>query len=912
MIAPFITSLTVRIWQFVLFFFLLFQIGLWSHFRIEGKICLPERAVLWIAESVSPSEMKLGIEEIALQKNGPWTIRGISATVMGDISPSIEIHQVSFVPSPRGIFDNGPWVRWLRMDGLRLYGSGPGPATGKPILHLVSSFLEKKDSSLAHSGTLAEAGKLDLLISGGDSQSLFRLMATLEDLIPKEPDEPAPELTTADQIRLAQLIFEEVRAKTDWLSDPLASIRLGPSDKNSNELALEGWIFSPAVTIDTLEAKSSEIQGRVSLASPVKPLRFEVMGKELSLWEDLQIQEWHLQSSLSLIEILSGRVLPEEVFFSASAFSGRHFHFSAPLVRIFNLTSESLALRAALDWMNHPVEAWGTVRPWDGKLSLNLSGLLDPEQVARETWLPDNLPKNFIQSEKPSHLQLTVETSSAWVLEKIRFRAALGAAILHGLPASRGYAEGYLTPETFHTEHFEILNPNYELQGSYHHGIQDDDFRFLLKGGFLPDDINAWMSGWWERTWANFNFTGNPPRINFDIGGNWRQRWNRDVFGAVEFSDLQYRELEAEHGHSRVRFIPNFFELSNLEIHRPEGSARGRLRWIRKPDGEGDRSFELDVESTIFPSAYGELVGPEIAALLRQFEFTNPPRISVMGKIFFEDRSPFKEGERLAIQATTNAPFSFYGLPMENLLLTANYSNRVVRVTDLDFGFAGGSGFGQLKHDPREIPRPLQLNLSLENAHPGKAWQSLPFITEEQKARFGQFEELDDSLLSLTFAGIGDFPTLESFQGLGSIDLQSANLANVRLFGVISRLIEALPLPFYPGSINFHHLKADFRIANGKIHSENLKLLGATTRVEARGSYSMPDSQLDFMATLNPLRESSFPLLSEFSRLLQPFGRILEFRVTGPPEDPDIRFRVDPRSTPGQDATPSTLNPPGR
>lgn len=913
MIAQSIARLTARLMQFALALCLLVQVALWTQLRIEGSIRLPEGVAQWVAGFIFPPELEVAIAEITLQRKGILSIRGISASVEKDFAPFVEIRELSFLPNPRGIFNSSAWLEWLRLDGLVLHGQGTKVSNPEPLLQVFVSLLEKSDSGLNHSGSFAKVGNLDLLISGGDSQSLLRYIATLEELIPSDPDDPAPlEFSLEDRVRLTQRIFQNLQARTRWLSDPFASIRLGSPNRGLNEFSLDAWIFSSAAAIEKFEAKSSAVQGKVNLHSPSEPFRIEVRGKELSLWEDLRIQDWKLQGSLSLEEILSGQIPTGDLLLSASFIHGRNFHFRAPLIRIFDLAPDSFSLRAALDWMNHPVEGRGRIWPSDERFSLNLSGTVDPERIAQEPWIPGDLPKNLIQSDESSQIHLLVETAPNWVLETVRFRVALGTSNLHGLPVSRGYAWGYLTPKVFYAEHFEIQNPEYELRGSYRHAIDHDDFRFLIEGGFLPLDINAWMSGWWERTWAEFTFFGAPPHINFDIQGNWRQRWNRDVFGAVEFSDLQYRQLKADHGRSRVRFIPNFFELSDLEIQRPEGFARGRLRWIRKPDGQGDRSFELEVESSIFPSAYGDLVGPETAALLDQFKFTTAPQVSVRGKLFLEENSPLKEMEKLSIKAVTENPFFFYGLPMDKLFLIADYSNQVVGVTDLSFGFAGGSGSGRLNHDPKKAPRPLYLSLQLENAHPAKAWRALPFVTEEQEDRFDPIDEFDDSVLNLTFAGMGNFPDLESFEGIGSVDLLSPNLANIRLFGLISRLMEALPLPFYPGSINFYRLETDFKVGDGKILSENLKLLGATTRVEARGSYSIADSNLDFMATLNPLRESRFPFVSEFSRVFQPIGRILEFRVTGSPGEPDIRFRVDPRALSGEGSTPSTVSPPGR
>ena len=58
----------------------------------------------------------------------------------------------------------------------------------------------------------------------------------------------------------------------------------------------------------------------------------------------------------------------------------------------------------------------------------------------------------------------------------------------------------------------------------------------------------------------------------------------------------------------------------------------------------------------------------------------------------------------------------------------------------------------------------------------------------------------------------------------------------------------------------------------------------------------MADGTIDFNARMQPLGEVRFPILAQLGNLLNPVGRVFEFRVWGDPYDPDWRLYLDPRS----------------
>lgn len=162
--------------------------------------------------------------------------------------------------------------------------------------------------------------------------------------------------------------------------------------------------------------------------------------------------------------------------------------------------------------------------------------------------------------------------------------------------------------------------------------------------------------------------------------------------------------------------------------------------------------------------------------------------------------------------------------------------------------------------------------------------------------------------LSAVFGITADAKTgfWKSVEGGGKVEIKEGRLADVPLFGGFSRLTQSV----FPGFSLFSltTFSADYELRAGAVWSENARLGGTLVSARGRGSYS-PEKGLDFTVTAEPLRQTSGED-DERGRLQRlaagalregtaPFLRLLEFRLTGPLENPDWNFSNLPRELRG-------------
>jgi len=873
---------------------LLLLLALQGHFLISLWIGQPVNAPDWLIvrleRHLSDDDFELRISTISLNQGTRWKARDVSLRFHEDVEPFLTLAVAEVHFSWRSLL---PWhtftlPRSVELRNLRFLTPGRPMGIDVPVAEVIAARLGAVDGRLQPEGALVRIGTADLIVACEPDWSPSPAIAPVGAL----PE--VSELSLRDRLQALAQLLQTVGSYIDLAEDPVASLWLSGDGENMRaEITLSADLI-PHPIGGLLEG----VRIRIVVPPGLETLEIKAAGSRVQLPESIEIGRWTAHSTLRWRDLLEAPSAPHHLTVVADRLSSPALETRFPVLGVSEARTESLRFEASADWLGERISGAGHVDFVNREASFSLSGRVDTARLAEEVWLPGNIPVAFIRSGTPPYLNLQIEVGPGWNPERLGFQGWIEDADLHGLPAVHGYARGQLTPTHFEADFFEVDNHAYRLSGSYSQNRDNGDFRFLLDGGFLPGDISPWMTDWWDRTWHDFEFRGDPPQINFDIQGNWNQGWNRRIFGAVSFTDLVLRDLEIDRGRTRVRFRPGLFFLEDLLIERPEGKAQGSLRWIRDPQTNQDRTLHLEVISGMDPSAYGDLVGENLAELVQRFEFSSPPTINVKGMLALQSGEPWSDREDLRVRVRAEDFFTFYGITFERMELEARYRQEKIMIDPVQVGFAGGFGYGTIAYLP-DSERSVEADLSIVRADPSKAVAALPFLTAETKQRLTRPDAPGDSeksLFSLRLDGAIDFPHLQTLDGEGEITLHTPRLADVHLLGLVSRVIEALPLPFRIGSISFDQLNAGFEATDGILFTDNLRLTSPTTRVEAIGTIDLSEMEMDLQATLFPLQEITVPLLGQLTQLLQPFGRVLDFRLHGPVDDPAIRFRLDPRN----------------
>jgi hypothetical protein len=313
-----------------------------------------------------------------------------------------------------------------------------------------------------------------------------------------------------------------------------------------------------------------------------------------------------------------------------------------------------------------------------------------------------------------------------------------------------------------------------------------------------------------------------------------------------------------------------------------------------------DLATIYDFSSTFALDQIDGLFGEEVAKIVAEFSLAAPPELEVEGTLIPGPPGSTDPREELVVRARTDRSLTYRGVSLENLSLEANYANEILRLEPLRFGLGGGEGEGWAirRGAAANAEHPFSFGLEFRGGSPAAVTAAIPAVAEAVGDRFtaDSDDASGDRKLDFTIECSGDPEAPETLVGEGNIDLHSPNLANVRLLGIFSRISEELPLPITLGSFQFQRARSSFLLNRGLVEFPDLSLHSPSSRLLASGSYEMDDGTVDFDARMNLLGETNFPVLTQLGLLLNPVGRVFEFRVWGPLEDLNWRLYLDPRS----------------
>ncbi len=155
----------------------------------------------------------------------------------------------------------------------------------------------------------------------------------------------------------------------------------------------------------------------------------------------------------------------------------------------------------------------------------------------------------------------------------------------------------------------------------------------------------------------------------------------------------------------------------------------------------------------------------------------------------------------------------------------------------------------------------------------------LPALARSFTSKTNHLEGMLDGQLAL--AGSFD-PDLANLDGHGAIHVHDALLWDIKLFGVLSPMLNAIA----PGSGNSRarEASASFVITNGALNTDNLEIRSSGFRLLYRGSVDL-HQRINARVEAHLLRDT--PLFGHvLSWMLTPLDVLFEYRVTGTLDKP--------------------------
>ena len=535
--------------------------------------------------------------------------------------------------------------------------------------------------------------------------------------------------------------------------------------------------------------------------------------------------------------------------------------------------------------------------------------LLNEAAARAAVWRKSRILAQLTFSE-PAELTAHASLAPGWQLREARATAHLGAAVAQDVAIERTYAEVVIDPRHLLVSPLVFHQPNTDVHGSYGMDLKTQDYRFLLQGNFYPSAINPWFSGWWTRLWADFKFGQHAPDADIDILGRWRSPELSVVYGRADIAPVALREVPLDRLRATFFIRPEHYDILSFDARRATLAATGGFTRHDDSGTHLPRWIAFDFRSTLPLQEGARLFGPEGARTVEPFVFANPPEIVTSGRMDWADT-----GLRENIHVTASAPgeFRFHEFPVQNAHLAFDLVGSDIRVHTIQAEIAGGPLSGTATVTGPTEARHLQFSGKLQQANlAGTVATWLDYRTRtalpgtpplpDSAAKLGEKGKID-----LGLEASGPLDNLLALQGQGTATVRGAELADIEMFGALSRVLRGTFLGFT--SLQFNDADAKFAINGENLDFSNLKLTGPFAALKGKGRYTMPPSALSFNVVLYPFRESNSPIYMVMGTVLTPFSHAFGIRLTGTLAKPEWTLSVgagDPYSAVQPDPTSRT------
>lgn len=441
-----------------------------------------------------------------------------------------------------------------------------------------------------------------------------------------------------------------------------------------------------------------------------------------------------------------------------------------------------------------------------------------------------------------------------------------------------------------------------EVRGSFQQNWASLDFRFLLEGRCMPTELNPWLRDWWTVIWQDFSWDNDIPYGDFDIQGQWLNNKKRTkTYGAVEVSNISYRDLPLNKGSLKVVVGEKKTEITEINLLPPMGKIEGNLFFPRSSPSQ-PLILGFDLNGEINPTHCHRTFGPVAEKALKRFDTNSTVNVSAQGQILLNDEhdhSDRKDLTKFKIQANSHNPIRFSRMPLEYLSLNLKSSADLTHVEKLDFGIAGGRGSGTLLFNEEQNGSELAIDLTITKANRSDFVEIMSlsdaFSEDIKSSPKSSAKDIRDGILNLSLNASGHPDEIWSFEGNGSLLIQDKALHEIPIFSFLAKKLAKIKLfgitPLAGLKGGFTELDAPFALSGERAIFKNLNLTGPTSLLVAKGEVNLAEGLLDLEARFHLL--GNLPMVSKLTQLADPLSALGNIKIGGSFDEPkwNVQFR---------------------
>jgi len=563
-----------------------------------------------------------------------------------------------------------------------------------------------------------------------------------------------------------------------------------------------------------------------------------------------------------------------------------------------------------------PLAVSGTANLSERSAKVRASGRAQPALITRILATHTPRAEPYFRFGDPVDFDAEAVLGPGWRFERLATRVAAGRLDSRGVAITSARGRIDIVGLDFLAHDAQVAIGPSAARGSYWMDFGTTDYRMLLDGRLQPAAISGWFRGdWWPAFWNRwFVFPDNRlPEAEVDVRGRWKEPMLSNNFVRARTAGATVWGGDFEAVDATIFVRPAF--VHGLAVHGTRAGGREHLTGSFKRFGipgahETDR-FEFDFDTNADPAVLGRMLEGRADDVLASLRFTQAPSIHAWGTLDGEGTTLAPE---YRFTGRTDAALWYYGFPLQSAAVSGRVKGREVKLDQISFAAAGGTGEGKATLTGDPAARLLGFDLFLNKAGLGAAVRA---VQEYDAARTGvpaptgpesQFvRTAANSLLDVSLSAQGNPADLATFKGSGHASLTGGELGEVHLFGLLSQVLTGLTLSF--SSLKFDSAYTGFELDRGALYFPDLKVTGPSAAIDARGRYAFSSNALDFTARFKPYEQPGSLLAAAVSIVINPLTSILELKLNGPLGNPKWSVLVSPGPRPSM-APPPAEKPP--
>lgn len=443
----------------------------------------------------------------------------------------------------------------------------------------------------------------------------------------------------------------------------------------------------------------------------------------------------------------------------------------------------------------------------------------------------------------------------------------------------------------------------WDIEGEFIQNFTNNQYFVRVLGEIRPMAIAHFMEPWWTRIMKDFNFKGekNFPKADVFVEGTWGAPEYIWCFANASGGNAEYNGSDFSHFSLNVLVNPKRISLYDILISSGSGgTATASLDWLYK---NGITSFEKQtilMDSTLSPNELISLGGDDAREVLDVVKFEQSPTLKFNAILRNSSNNPKNLPDIFNADVESKGGVNIEMVRVENISFSARSNKINTELDKLKFDFCGGSADGIVDLKKAKKSMLFDANLRADKMNQLLFTKFLMLLGSQEKGNEKKKADEEKSLVdggengvvSMSISLKGDTADFENSYGAGYASLENDDLIKLHLFGILSRALSAVSLPF--GSFNVTYAHSPFEIANGTIKFTKLEMGGPVMQIKGGATYNFVKDNIDSTLAVIPFGGLSTPIVSNVMSLINPITSTVQVHLEGELADPKIGVKVNP------------------